>query len=80
VKLPSAGEFVVSNGKLQVELQFGREHIRKSLLDYSDRRIRNILSWQKKLEIPVLPITTAEDTAMQIRHLLGQAIAGRRQA
>lgn len=77
-KLPSAGELVVSNGELQVELQFGREHIRKSLLDASDKRIRNILAWQKKLDIPVLPINTAEDTAMQVRHLLGQAAAAAR--
>jgi len=78
-KLPSAGELVVSNGELQVELQFGREHIRKSLLEASDKRIRNILSWQKKFDIPVLPVNTAEDTAMQVRHLLGQAVAVRRQ-
>lgn len=74
-KLPSAGELVVSNGELQVELQFGREHIRKSLLDASDKRIRNILSWQKKFDVPVLPINTAENAAMQVRHLLGQAAA-----
>jgi uncharacterized protein (DUF58 family) len=78
MKLPSAGELVVSNGELQVELQFGREHIRRSLLEYSDRRIQNILSWQRKFDIPVLPINTAEDTATQIRHLLGQAAAARR--
>lgn len=75
VKLPSSGELVVSNGELQVELQFGRETIRKSLLDASDRRIRKILAWQKKLEVPVLPVSTAEETATQIRHLLGQAAA-----
>jgi uncharacterized protein (DUF58 family) len=80
VKLPSSGELVVSNGELQVELQFGRETIRKSLLDASDRRIRNILSWQRKLDVPVLPVSTAEDTATQIRHLLGQAAASKRHA
>ena len=70
VKLPSLGELVVSNGELQVELQLGREHIRKSLLDASDRRIRHILSWQKKLNIPVLPLSTAEDAATQLQYLL----------
>jgi len=77
VKLPASGELVVSNGELQVELQFGRETIRKSLLEASDRRIRNVLSWQKKLDVPVLPVSTAEDTATQIRHLLGQAAAAK---
>jgi uncharacterized protein (DUF58 family) len=79
-KLPSSGELVVSNGELQVELQFGREHIRKALLDASDKRIRHILSWQKKLDIPVLPVNTAEETGMQVRHLLGQAVARTRHA
>jgi hypothetical protein len=79
-KLPSSGELVVSNGELQVELQFGREHIRKTLLDASDKRIRHILSWQKKLDIPVLPVNTAEETGMQVRHLLGQAVARTRHA
>jgi hypothetical protein len=78
VKLPSSGELVVSNGELQVELTFGREHIRKNLLEASDQRIRNILSWQKKFDVPVLPVSTAEGTTGQVRHLLGQAVAGKR--
>jgi uncharacterized protein (DUF58 family) len=78
VKLPSSGELVVSNGELQVELQFGRENIRKSLLEASDRRIRKILAWQSELDVPVLPVSTAEDTATQLRHLLGQAAAAAR--
>jgi uncharacterized protein (DUF58 family) len=77
MKLPSSGELVVSNGELQVELQFGRERIRKSLLDYSDRRIQNILSWQKKLDVPVLPVSTGEDTVTQVRHFLGMHEARR---
>lgn len=77
VKLPVSGDLVVSNGELQVELQFGRESIRKNLLSVSDQRIRHVLSWQKKWDIPVLPISTAEDPAIQVRHLLGHAAAMR---
>jgi uncharacterized protein (DUF58 family) len=77
VELPSAGELVVSDGELQVELQFGRDHIRKSLLDVSKRRMGHILSWQNKLDIPVLQIVTAEDTAGQIRRQIGKASARR---
>lgn len=47
----------------------------KLLLDASDKRIRNILSWQEKFDVPVLPVNTAEKTAMQVRHLSGQAAA-----
>jgi len=72
VKLPAAEQLVVSNGELQVELQLGQEKIRRDILDASDKRIRSILSWQRELGIPVLPISTAEDVAAQIRHLWAQ--------
>jgi uncharacterized protein (DUF58 family) len=77
VQLPPAGQLVVSDGELQVELPFGNEKIRKTLLDASDRRMRHILSWQKDIGVPVMPLSTAEETALQIRHLLGQAAARR---
>jgi uncharacterized protein (DUF58 family) len=70
VKLPAAEQFVVSNGELQVELLLGQEKIRKSILDASDTRIRSILAWQKEIGVSVLPISTADDVAAQIHHLL----------
>jgi uncharacterized protein (DUF58 family) len=75
VKLPAAEQLVVSNGALQVELALGQEKVRKSILDASDKRIRSILTWQYELGIPVLPISTAEDVAGQISHLLGKVEA-----
>lgn len=77
VHLPPVGEFVVSDGELQVELPFGDERIRKSILEASDRRMRHIFAWQKEILVPVMPLSTAEDIAVQIRHLLGQ-VASRR--
>ena len=77
VQLPPAGQLVVSDGELQVELPFGDEKIRKTLLEASDRRMHHILSWQKEIRVPVMPLSTAEDTALQIRHLLGQVAARR---
>ncbi len=78
VMIPAAEQLVVSNGELQVELLLGQEKIRKNILDASDKRIRSILSWQHELGIPVLPISTAEDVAAQVRHLLGRVEALRR--
>jgi len=77
VHLPPVGQLVVSDGELQVELPFGDEKIRKTILDASDRRMHHIFAWQKEIRVPVMPLSTAEDAAMQIRHLLGQ-IASRR--
>jgi uncharacterized protein (DUF58 family) len=78
VKLPAAEQLVVSNGQLQVELLLGQEKIRNSILDASDKRIQSILSWHKEIGTPVLPISTAEDVAMQLRHLLGDIASIRR--
>ena len=73
VHLPPAGQLVVSDGELQVEIPFGDEKMRKSILDASDRRMRHILSWQREIRVPVMPISTAEDVPWQVRHLLGHA-------
>jgi uncharacterized protein (DUF58 family) len=77
VRLPPAEQLVVSNGELQVELELGQQKVRESILDASDKRMRAILSWQRELGVPVLPLSTAEDVAEQVRHLLGK-IANRR--
>ncbi len=79
IHLPAAEQLVVSNGELQVELHLGQEKIRKNILEASDKRIRPILAWQHELGIPVLPLSTAEDVAGQIRHLLGHIATRRRQ-
>jgi uncharacterized protein (DUF58 family) len=78
VNLPAAEQLVVSDGELQVELLLGQENIRKSILSASDRRIQSIFSWHKEIGTPVLPISTAEDVAMQLRHLLGDTAPLRR--
>jgi uncharacterized protein (DUF58 family) len=79
VQLPPAGQLVVSNGELQVELHLGEEKVRQKILEASDRRMSAILSWQQELGVPVLPLSTAEDVPEQVRHLLGKVAARRRQ-
>jgi uncharacterized protein (DUF58 family) len=78
VHLPPAGEIVVSDGELQVEIPIGKDVIRKSILEASDRRIHNILAWQHELGIPVVPLSTAEDVPTQVLHLLGGTATRRR--
>jgi len=78
VRLPPADQLVVSNGELQVELQLEQQKVRENILDASDRRMRAILAWQHELGIPVLPLSTAEDVARQMRHLLGHVAEQRR--
>jgi uncharacterized protein (DUF58 family) len=78
VKLPIAEQLVVSNGELQMELLLGQENIRKRILRASDSRIHSILAWQQEIGTPVLPISTSDDVAMQLRHFLGSTATLRR--
>jgi uncharacterized protein (DUF58 family) len=77
VQLPPAGQLVVSDGELQMELPFGDEKIRKTIHDASDERMRHIFAWQREIRVPVMPLSTAEDTALQVRHFLGQVVSRR---
>jgi len=77
VQLPPAGQLVVSDGELQVELPFGDERIRRTIHDASDARLRHVFAWQREIRVPVMPLSTAEETALQIRHFLGQVVSRR---
>ncbi len=75
----TSGQPVVSNAILQVELRLDEQKVREGIRSASDDRLKNVLSWQHELNIPVLPLSTAEDVSQQIRHLLGHIAArGRR--
>jgi uncharacterized protein (DUF58 family) len=71
--LPEKGEIVVSDGELQIELGFGQSRTRKTLASFVDARIKEILGYQHTIGVTVLPISTAEEVAPQIKRLLGQA-------
>jgi len=34
-------------------------------------RLKGVFAWTRELGVPVLPLSAAEDTAPQLRHLLG---------
>jgi len=72
VELPASEQLVVSNGELQVELRLGEQKVRQNIIDPSGKRMHNVLAWQHEINIPVLPLSTAEDVPQQVRHLLGQ--------
>jgi uncharacterized protein (DUF58 family) len=77
VELPNGLDLIVSDGELQVELGRGA---RKSVLDYAHGYGKTILAWQREIGVPVLPLSAAEETAPQVRRLLGQAAAERRRS
>jgi len=78
-ELPSVGDLVVSDGNLQVELGFGEERVRRGITEFVDSHSAALFAWQRGIGVPVLPLSAAEDTAEQLRRLLGNlAPQGRR--
>jgi uncharacterized protein (DUF58 family) len=71
VDLPEKGRMVVTEGELQVELDVGRSRERKALSEFFPGRLRELEEALRGLEIPVLPLHTAEGVAEQLRHLFG---------
>jgi uncharacterized protein (DUF58 family) len=77
-EIPAPESFVVSDGELQAELDLARDRVRKRVHEYSSGRIADILGWQSRYGIPVLPLTTAGDVPGQVRRLLGALQGGAR--
>jgi uncharacterized protein (DUF58 family) len=76
--LIDSGHLVVSDGELQVELDLGREGVRRSIVEMSHERLRDVLAWTRDFGVPVAPVSAAEDAADQVRRLLGRAATQRR--
>lgn len=75
-ELPASASMTVTDGELQIHLEVGRESVRKSILQVSQDRLKGVLAWTQELRVPVLPLSSAEDTAQQVQRLLG-ALPGR---
>jgi len=76
--VPDGGRLVVGDGELQVELDLGRETVRRGLLDMGGRRLSRVSRWQAERGVAVLPLSTGEDPALQMRRLLGGLARPRR--
>lgn len=74
--LPSSAAMTVTDGELQIHLEVGRDSVRKDIERATRERVSGVLSWSHQLGVPVLPLSAAEDTAAQLRRLLG-GLAGR---
>ncbi|MEN8245213.1 MAG: DUF58 domain-containing protein [Thermodesulfobacteriota bacterium] len=70
---PSKGQYVVTDGRLQMALDFhDRKFLERIAADYRQEMdgIRTVL---RKISAPLLPISTAKDVVDQIRKLIGTA-------
>ncbi|WGF90412.1 DUF58 domain-containing protein [Marinivivus vitaminiproducens] len=69
--LPPDLRIVVSDGVLQTEIDTGDRRVHRRLQDMAKGRLSEILGWQRQLGIPVLPLSAAKDSVVQMRQLMG---------
>lgn len=69
--LPASATMTVTDGELQIQLEVGRDTVRKSIMQATQERLRAVFALTHELGVPVLPLSAAEDTASQLRRLLG---------
>jgi uncharacterized protein (DUF58 family) len=74
--LPASAAMTVTDGELQIQLEVGRDSVRKSIAEATEARLKGVFAWTRELGVPVLPLSAAEETAPQLRRLLG-AMPGR---
>ena len=70
-EMPEGLRLVVSDGELQAEVDTGDRTTHRNLRDMARGRLAEILDWQRRLGVPVLPLTAAEATLPQMRRLMG---------
>jgi uncharacterized protein (DUF58 family) len=73
--LPASAAMTVTDGELQIQLAVGRDSVRKNIMEATEARTRSVFAWTHELGVPVLPLSAAEETAPQLRRLLGTAAA-----
>ena len=72
-EIPSGLKIVVSDGELQAEIDTGAEVTRRALSEFSSGRLAQIQDWTRRYGIPVLPLSSGEETLPQIRRFFGHA-------
>lgn len=70
-KLPEEARLFVSNGELQAEIDVKDRNTRARLEEFAQGRLSQVLDWQKRFGVSVLPLSSAEDTATQMVRLMG---------
>lgn len=69
--LPRDLSLVISDGALQAEIRTADTKQHAALTEFASGRVAQVLDWQRRFGVPILPLTTAQETLPQIRHLMG---------
>jgi len=71
--LPAGIRMVISDGELQAEVDTADATVHRDLSDLAQGRVAEILDWKRALGVPVLPLSSAADSLVQMRRLMGLA-------
>lgn len=69
--VPEDMRVVVSDGSLQAEIDTGDAAVRRDLSAFAQGRLAEVLDWQRRFGVPVLPLSAGEETLPQLRRLMG---------
>ncbi|MCV6598773.1 MAG: DUF58 domain-containing protein, partial [Mangrovicoccus sp.] len=72
-EIPEGLRVVVSDGELQAEIDTAKTDVLKDLSAFAKGRLAQVLDWQRRFGVPILPLSAGEDTLEQLRHLMGLA-------
>lgn len=76
--MPDQGKIVVTEGELQVELDFDRKTIREPLSAMFNQRLQETVDLVQRCGVPTLAIDTEQPTLLQVARMLGHfALRGR---
>ena len=78
ITLPVVDRAVISDGRLQIELDLAAAPTRAKVETMMSERLRQVRRLEEELGVPVLPIDTGGDVAGQLRRALGFRPAARR--
>lgn len=70
-QLPPDMDIVVSDGTVQAQINVGDELVRQKLADFSTGRLASLFRFSSKYAVPLVPLTTAQETLPQLVRLLG---------
>jgi len=69
--VPEGMKLVISDGELQAEIDTGDRAVHRDLVQMTQGRLARIRDWQRTTGVPVLPLSSAEDSLPQMRLLMG---------
>lgn len=70
-ELPRDLSLIISDGQMQAELRTADKRQHAALSEFATGRIAQVLDWQRRFGLTVLPLSAGAETLPQIRHLMG---------